>query len=118
MKQFAEIGLWVKRLKTHCSHEATYALPVYLPLLDVLKIIRHLAISPRWVFKMKLIESPHQFKILLVLSMCQILLARSLLPIRMKAINTAAVNLQQLALALNSYSLIGDFNKPDSLFVT
>ena len=93
MKQLTEIGLGIKRLKAHLVHEATYALPVYLPAFDVLKIIRHLTISPRRVFKMKFIESPHQFKILAALSMCQILLTRFLLSIHTEAINTASVNL-------------------------
>ena len=48
---------------------------------------------------------------------CQILLTSFLLSISTEAINTASVNLQQLALALNVYSLIRRFNKPNSLVV-
>jgi hypothetical protein len=86
-------------------------------MLDMLKIIRHLAIPPRGVFKMKLVEPPHQRKVLLALSMRQILPIRFPLPLRMKAINTAAIDLQQPALALNAYRLIVSLNKPDSFIV-
>ncbi len=118
MKQLTEVRLRVKRLKSHPAHEAAYSLTVYLLMLGVPNIIRHLAVSPRWMLKMQFIKPPHQFKILLALPMRQISFLRSLPSIRMEAVNTTSVDLQQLTLALNAYSLIVNFYKTDSLLVS
>lgn len=117
VKQFAEIRLGIKRFKPHLPHEAADTFPVYLPMLDMLKVIRHLTVSPRGVFQMKLIKPSHQSEVLPAFPMRQILSIRFLPPFRMEAINTAAVDLQQSALTLNTDSLIVSFDKSESFVV-
>ena len=73
MKLLAQVGLGIKSRNLHHSQKTTDSLGIELRRSVVPKVCRQLAVSPRRVGHMKLVQLPHERQVRRVLAVGQIL---------------------------------------------
>lgn len=99
MKPPAQVGLGVKGRNPHLAQQTTDSLAVESRNPVVPKVRRQLAVPPRRIRHMKLVQLPHQRQV------CRVLAVRQLLPLLLvAAVHAATISSNQLALTLDANS--------------
>lgn len=110
MKPLAQVGLGVKCRNPHLAQQTTDPLAIESRNPIVPEVRRQLAIPPRRIRHMKLIQLPHQGQVGLILAV------RQILPLLLvAAVHAAAIRTSQLALAPDANSRLRPGNECGAL---